>query len=176
MKKILMVSMLAMMVLIPLSVLAQGVGVDVPVIEAVVPSADNPLPVGEFDLIDSVMVLISTFQSAWFLGVALCLFLAVNVLRGKLKIGNWVVKIPKFSDWLDGTGKKFKSYFIIGLTGLGMAFAALKLVEVWGTLEVAKAMLGGFLGGVQLALAALGVNSVVTNHKPEETTPVEPTK
>lgn len=165
MKKILLVTML---VLLPTLAFAQAVGADAPVLSAVTPTPDNPLPVDPFDLLDSIQVLINTFQSAWFLGVALVLFLFVNVLRGKLRVGNWVVKIPKFSDWLEGTGKKFKSWFIVGITGLGMAFAALKSVDVWEAWPIAKTMLGGLLAGIQLALAAIGVNSMVKNHKKEE--------
>ena len=161
MKKFLLVSLL---VLIPVMALGQVMGVDSPVFEAK-SLIENPLPTEAFDLIDSVMVLINTFQSAWFLGVALSLFLLMNLIRGKLRIGNWTVKIPKFSDWLNGTGKQFKSYFVIGLTGLGMAFAALQIVEVWEVMVVVKAMLGGLLAGVQLALAALGVNSLDKNRK-----------
>lgn len=166
MRKVITLSILGMLCLAPLMVFAQ-VGADAPVIVAG-PSVDDPLPLVDFDLIDSVMVLISTFQSAWFLGVALCLFLLVNLVRGKMRIGSWYVKIPVFSDWLEGTGKKFKTYFIVGLTGLGMAFAALQTVEAWEAWPVAKAMLSGLLGGVQLALAALGLNSVVKNTKKEK--------
>ena len=124
-----------------------------------VPSADNPLPDGWVDVIPSFDIIWKSFQSTWYVGAALILFLFGAFLRGKLRLAGWVVKIPKLSEWFNGAGSKVKFWLIIGFTGVGMALVSLTGVENWVATEIIKNLLSGLAGGVVIALAAMGVNT-----------------
>lgn len=125
----------------------------------VLPTIEKPFPVDPFDGVGAVVSLIQAFKGAWYLGLALLLYLFVNVLRGKMKLGNWTVRIPWLSDWLDGTGRRFKAYIILGVSGIAGAFAGMAAApDPWTAGGVAMAMFSGLLGGITLAFAAMGVN------------------
>ena len=133
-----------------------------------IPSVDLPIPLGDFDITLAIDALFSTFNSAWYLGIALLLFLIVGFLRGKAKIGGVPVRIYKLSDWLDDKGSKAKFWLIIGFTGLGSAFAALINVETWAFMEIITEAFRGLLNGSLLALAAMGIKSGTKAHRTTE--------
>lgn len=126
----------------------------------VVPGIDNPLPTDSWDVVAAVQSMMNLFKSAWYLGVAFVLYLLVNFVRGKLVLFGTQVKIAKLSDWFDGKGKGVKICLIIGFCGLASLFVAFKDVTVWTLWPVVKTLGGGFIGGVSLALAAMGFNNI----------------
>lgn len=133
------------------------------------PTAQNPLPADPFDLVTAITALITAFRGAWYLGVALLLFVLINILRGKVKLGDWIVRIPWLSDWLDDAGRKAKAWIILCGTGVGCAFAGMAAApEPWTAGGVATAMLSGLVGGIVIALAAMGVNDLVQTGKTPE--------
>jgi hypothetical protein len=133
---------------------AAPVPAPVPADDAVVPSPDDPLPEEDVDVIKSIK---DFFGKAWYLVTAGILFLLVALVRGKAKLGSWVIKVPWLSDWLDGAGSKAKFWIILILTGLGCAFGALIDVQNWVFNEIAKVALSGFAVGISTALMAMGV-------------------
>jgi hypothetical protein len=146
----------------------------VPVVTPAVPAVggfgpQNPLPADPTDLIPVIKVVIEAFGTAWYLGLALVLYLLVNFMRGKLKIGSWIIRIPVVSDWLDGVGKTWKAVLIISVTGVGGAFAGMALAPTpWTAGGLATVMVSGLISGVLLALAAGGVDSLVSTAKKPE--------
>jgi hypothetical protein len=125
------------------------------------PTVQDPLPTDPFDGLAAVSAIIGAFRSAWYLGIALVLFLLANVLRGKVKLGDWVVRIPRLSDWFDGVGSKAKGWSILGMISLGGAFAGMAAAPTpWTAVGVASAMFSGLLGGAVLAFAAMGMNDL----------------
>lgn len=154
--------------------LAQPTGIsvtDTPAVAAPAASITpaNPLPAEPVDLVPIIKAVIEAFGTAWYLGLALLLYVLVNFARGKLKIGSWVIRIPVVSDWLDGTGKTWKAVIIISVTGIAGAFAGMALApEPWTAGGLATVMVSGLISGVLLALAAGGVDSLVsTTKKPD---------
>lgn len=138
------------------------------------PTPENPLPVNPFDLLDMLELVVTNFQMYWYLGTAVVLFALVAFLRGKLKMGNIVIRIPKLSDWLDGSGNKVKFYLIIGMTGVGSGLAALGTIAgPWTFWLVTKAFLGGLTAGVSLAFTAMGVKKGVDVHLPNKPVKLE---
>lgn len=147
--------------------LAQGADVSPPTgmpaadVTPALPTVEKPLPVDPFDGLAAVTSIISAFKGAWYLGIALVLFLLANVLRGKVKLGDWVVRIPWLSDWFDGVGSKAKGWSILGMVSLGGAFAGMAAAPTpWTAGGVASAMFSGLLGGAVLAFAAMGMNDL----------------
>lgn len=155
------------------ALLMVGVALAEPTAATTAPAASitpaNPLPTEPTDLIPVIKAVIEAFGTAWYLGLALVLYVLVNFMRGKLKIGSWVIRIPVVSDWLDGVGKTWKAVLIIGVTGIAGAFAGMALAPTpWTASGLATVMVSGLISGVLLALAAGGVDSLVsTTKKPD---------
>jgi hypothetical protein len=168
MKKYLFSGIVAFIILLPLWIIAQ------PVANPAVATTIDPFSNVDVSLENVVNLIWKTFASAWYLGIALVLYLLVNFIRGKLKIFGWIVKIPKFTDWLEGKGKLWRSIFIVGFVALGSAFGALATVSSWTLWPIIKAMFGGLIAGAQMALSAMGINSLVANTKPGDTPTVTP--
>lgn len=124
------------------------------------PGIENPLPIDSWDVAASVQVMLNLFKSAWYLGVAFVFYLLVNFIRGKLVFFGTAIKIPKLSEWFDGKGKGVKVCLILGFCGLGGLFVAFKDVTVWTIWPVIKILGGGFIGGVSLAMTAMGFNNI----------------
>jgi peptidoglycan/LPS O-acetylase OafA/YrhL len=126
----------------------------------VVPGIDNPLPIDNWDVVAAVQSMMNLFKTAWYLGLAFVFYLLVNFVRGKLELFGKVIKIAKLSDWFDGKGKAVKICLIIGFCGLGSMFVSFKDVTAWTLWPVVKTLGGGFIGGVSLAMAAMGFNNI----------------
>jgi hypothetical protein len=140
-----------------------------PVAAAPVVAPTNPLPVDPVDLIAVIKLIIEAFGSTWYLGLALVLYMLVNLLRGKLKIGSWIIRIPYVSDWIDGIGATWKAVVIVGVTAIGGAFAGMALAPLpWAAGSLATAMVSGLISGALLAFAAMGVDSAVSTVKKPE--------
>lgn len=143
----------------------------------VIPTPANPLP-DELVGIDAAFKYL-TDASPWYIAAAFIVFLVVAFLRGKLTIGSWPIRIPKFHDWLDTTGSKFRFWAIIILTGVGMGLYNLSKCTTWTAKEIIINFLLGVPSGVVLALAAMGVaagKDVHTDpkHTTEPATPAAP--
>lgn len=136
----------------------------------VLPTPENPLPDELVGIDYALKYLIQA--SPWYVVSAFIVFLLVALLRGKLKLGSWNIRIPAVSDWLDGKGSRFRFWAVIVLSGLGMGFYNLSKCTAWTAKEVIVTFVLGIPSGITLALAAMGLDKakevhVDPNHTPD---------
>lgn len=121
----------------------------------IIPTPQNPLPNELVDVDSAIKYLL--MSSPWYIVTAFIVFLVIALLRGKLKLGSWIVRIPKLSDWLDTKGSRFRFWAVIILTGIGMGFYNLSNCKTWTAKEVVITFLLGIPSGITIAFAAMGV-------------------
>lgn len=126
--------------------------------EAAVPTVEKPLVDDPFGLEAALEAIRQGFSAGWYVGLALCIFVFVNILRGKLKIKGVVFRVPWLSDKFDKLAKVWKLVIISGGITVAMGFYGLTKVVEWEFVEILRCFGSGALSGLMLALMANGLN------------------
>ena len=107
----------------------------------------------EFSLFQMLRDLFQNLHLGALAGLCTGLFIIINILRGKVSIGDKQLKIPWLTDKFNSLAKELKTFILLGLFGI---------IGVLTTLsEVAKVtvwiLLDGFLAGVMVGTVTLGI-------------------
>jgi hypothetical protein len=93
---------------------------------------------GTLEALQTAREVFQSFHKYWYLGVAIALFLIVQVIRGKIKFGDFQVKVPWLTDKFNGLPKEAKTWILIGSFAVIGAFASIGIVDevtLWSLLD-----------------------------------------
>lgn len=141
-----------------------------------IPIPGTPSMVDPLDPFSMIQVMIKSFFVAWYLGIAMAIYIFINLLRGKLTLGDKPIKIYKLTDWFEARSPKFRSWTIVILTGIAGTFVAVKGVNSSSFQGVLLPLVGGFLAGAQFAFSAMGWKSMFAAQKKNKAWMEENTK
>ncbi|HUU89335.1 MAG TPA: hypothetical protein VMX17_16495 [Candidatus Glassbacteria bacterium] len=111
----------------------------------------------EFDLFELIREFFQNMHAGVLLGICTAIFIVINILRGKVAIGDKQLKIPWITDAFHKLPKEAKTYILLamfGITGILTTIANADKLSVWIILD-------GFLSGLMIGVVTLGIRQGV---------------
>lgn len=109
----------------------------------------------EFDLIQMLRELFQNLNAGALFGACFVIYILINILRGKVKLGEKPLKIPWLTDKFNALQKEIKTFLLLSLFGIIGVITTIAT----GTQLTLWAILDGLLCGLITGATTLGIRS-----------------